>query len=1208
MYKPLALLITCILLNTLYGQVITLDPSNAGPDDPVKLIFNAAEGNGELVGADKVYIHHGIVIEAPGSEEWEYVIGNWGEDDGIGLMTKVDGENDKWEISFSPTIREYFRAAANESIYRISAVFRSADGQTKGTLAPGQYGWGTVASSGDYFIDLNVENYLLIKSPSEDDIFINSGESVTISGESSSSVSTMKILLDNGNGYQEVGSVSSGTTISYVYTPTLSEAISIKITATINGESLEAQSDHNIYLVSDSPVESLPAGVVKGINYHDDATKATLVLEAPGKDFIYVTGTFNDWELTHPDYLMKRTSDGELFWLELTGLTPGEEYLFQYMVNGEITVGDPYSEKIADPWNDKYIDESTYPGLLSYERTDYGPASYLQTNQSAYQWSTAENTWSRPDLDHLVIYELLVRDFIGSHSYVDLIDTLSYLKNLGVEAIELMPISEFEGNESWGYNPMYYFAPDKYYGTKDQLKEFIEVAHQMGMAVILDMVLNHAYGLNPMVRMYWDKEKNNISSTNPWFNEEYVGPYSWGYDFNHQSSYTQDFIDSVNTYWLREYHFDGYRFDFTKGFTQNESNFDGFDQDRIDVLKRMADVIWEEDQEAYIILEHWGNSTEEKELSDYGMKLWRNRVHDFYDAVVGNTSGKFSDLDDQSHVVFVGSHDEERVGYKAITGGYRSDDGSYDVRSQAVANEREKLVAAFNLLNPGPKMIWQFDELGYDISIDFNGRIGNKPLPWGMEGLGYYEDPLRKYIYDAYQGILDAREQIGPEKMVNATTSHVLNGQVRRLVYDTDGNDLVVIGNFGVESSTIDPGFTETGTWYDYFSGAEINVDNVSATIELVGGEWHIFTSERISDGLPGVIEIVSNPASIDPYPFKKSDEITITFDPSKANPEGTSGLNDANKVYMHAGVIMRGDRTDEVVNIVGTLTDDGIGEMTADNDMWKITIIPEDYFGIESIEDIATIVMYFRDETNTNVGKGFRDQWIEFSVNSSIPIVAIDPPAFTAKDEITITFNAAAGNGELYNSNKVYMHAGVDLTDTQTPWVTGWQFVVGTWGEDNGVGQMTRSTEDPSLWTITLTPSEYFGIGGSNFPKWITAVFRNADGSVKGTGSVGAFENGIIDDNLDFFILNKGEYTLFADTQTEIKVYPNPAMNYLIIERVTNEEADIRILSFSGQLIKSLKLENGQTRIDVSSLKKGIYFLQLIEGRQSKTIKLLKN
>jgi 1,4-alpha-glucan branching enzyme len=149
-----------------------------------------------------------------------------------------------------------------------------------------------------------------------------------------------------------------------------------------------------------------------------------------------------------------------------------------------------------------------------------GIVSVFQTAQTPYEWQVEE--FVKPLKQDLIIYELLVRDFVSARNYQTLIDTINYLKNLGINAIELMPVSEFEGNSSWGYNPSFYFAPDKYYGTKNDLKEFIDVCHQNGMAVILDMVLNHSYGQSPLVQLYFDGSAGDYGQPtplNPWYNE-----------------------------------------------------------------------------------------------------------------------------------------------------------------------------------------------------------------------------------------------------------------------------------------------------------------------------------------------------------------------------------------------------------------------------------------------------------------------------------------------------------------------------------------------------------------------------------------------------------------------------------------------------------------------------------------------------------------
>jgi 1,4-alpha-glucan branching enzyme len=198
--------------------------------------------------------------------------------------------------------------------------------------------------------------------------------------------------------------------------------------------------------------------------------------------------------------------DGDFFWLEINGLTSGQPYLFQYYIDGKLKIADPYTDQIADPWNDQYITSTTYPDLPAYpEGKTEGIASVLQPGQEQYQWETTD--FQVPDKNKLVIYEMLVRDFDENHSYQSVIDRLDYLEDLNINVLELMPVNEFEGNSSWGYNPSFYFAPDKYYGPKNDLKKLVDECHKRGIAVVIDMVLNHSYGQSPLAQMYWDNAK-----------------------------------------------------------------------------------------------------------------------------------------------------------------------------------------------------------------------------------------------------------------------------------------------------------------------------------------------------------------------------------------------------------------------------------------------------------------------------------------------------------------------------------------------------------------------------------------------------------------------------------------------------------------------------------------------------------------------------
>ncbi len=210
-------------------------------------------------------------------------------------------------------------------------------------------------------------------------------------------------------------------------------------------------------------------------------------------------------------------ADSSWYWITINNLSPGTQYAFQYLIDGTLKVADPYSQLVLDPANDQYISSPTYPNLKPYPngKTDH-IAGVLQTGQTSFQWT--DQNYQRPAKNKLNIYELWLDDFVANHDYTTFTDTLNYFQNLGINAIELMPINEFEGNISWGYNPDFYFAPDKYYGPADDLKRFVNECHKRGIAVIMDMVLNHSYGQSPLVRMYYDSATGKVTPDNPWYN------------------------------------------------------------------------------------------------------------------------------------------------------------------------------------------------------------------------------------------------------------------------------------------------------------------------------------------------------------------------------------------------------------------------------------------------------------------------------------------------------------------------------------------------------------------------------------------------------------------------------------------------------------------------------------------------------------------
>jgi 1,4-alpha-glucan branching enzyme len=428
-------------------------------------------------------------------------------------------------------------------------------------------------------------------------------------------------------------------------------------------------------------------------------------------------------------------------------------------------------------------------------------------------------------------------------------DKIGYLKTLGVNAIELMPFNEFEGNDSWGYNPSFYFATDKAYGTSNDFKTFIDACHTNGIAVIMDIVLNHSYGQSPMVRMYQNGDR--VSSENPWYNT--VSPntsYSWGYDFNHESSYTKRFVDSVCAYWMKEYKIDGFRFDFTKGFTNTPGDGQQYDPSRIKVLKRIADEIRKRKSNAIIIFEHLADNSEERELSDYGILLWGNMNYNTNEATMGwgEESGGGSlkgDLSRASYknrgwnkpnlVSYMESHDEERIMYKnelygkSITG--------YNVRELAVGIQRTKAAAVILLSLPGAKMIWQFGELGYDYKLGSSmeeGRLERKPIRWD-----YYNVAERRSLYDLYSQMLRLRQEADYFSTENYSADLLNNFKYVTLI--SEFKRAVSMANFDVTVLSRSVNFGKSSTWKEYFSGTEITTDSENKTITLLPGEFRLY-------------------------------------------------------------------------------------------------------------------------------------------------------------------------------------------------------------------------------------------------------------------------------------------------------------------------------------------------------------------------------
>ncbi len=813
--------------------LVTFSPALPVDNQSITLVLDASKGNKELFNAGgNVYIHTGVITDQSAGG-WKYVkVSSFNTDEPLTKMTSLG--NNKYQFILSP--RSFYGVPDGEKILKLAMVFRNADG-TKVCR-------NTDAS--DIYIPIYETNKLAVRftSPEFEPTYIPKpvisvsmvGQELSISAASSQSAALSLTL--NGTSF---ATASNATTISGKVKITNPGPQQIKISAIAGGSTAESVMN---FIIEGATVNiaPLPAGAKDGVTFINNGTSAIFNLYAPNKSSAYVIGDFNDW-IPEAKTFMNRTSDGKRWWVQIDGLNANSEYAYQFLVDGSLRVADPYCEKVLDPSNDPFIGATVYPQLKPYPTgKTTGIVSVMQANQPGYNWNISNFT--RPDKKDLVIYELHIRDFIAAHNYNTLKDTLDYLQNLGINAIELMPINEFEGNSSWGYNPSLYFAPDKYYGTKNALKGFIDECHSRGIAVIQDMVLNHSFGQSPMVQLYFNEATGKPASNNPWFNIDPKHPYNVGYDFNHESLDTKYFVKNVLNFWMTEYKIDGFRFDLSKGFTQktstDDASFAAYDASRVAIWKDYNSYIKSIDPNFYVILEHFANDNEEQALSADGMMMWNNVNYNFNEASMGyvgtsDISRAFYDkhgFAQPNLVTYMESHDEERMMYKNLM--YGNSSGSYNIKNLATALKRQEMAATFLISTPGPKMIWEFGELGYDIPINQNGRIGEKPILWG-----YAKDAQRHELYAIYSQLIKLKTN-NPGIFRTGTITYNVAGAIKYIKISGGGVNVVIVGNFDVVPS-VPINFIPAGNYYDVLNQNALTTINGGEVLQP--GEFHLYSS-----------------------------------------------------------------------------------------------------------------------------------------------------------------------------------------------------------------------------------------------------------------------------------------------------------------------------------------------------------------------------
>ncbi|WP_310557287.1 alpha-amylase family glycosyl hydrolase [Flavobacterium sp.] len=857
------------------------------------------------------------VNNAPGSILDCPTNGSWTNSNEANRLTYNSG-SDTYSITFTPNV--FYNRPGGAPIGRIGFLVKAKDGTGD-------------KKSQDTLLDVGLFQVNLTSPNVNSSTIITSGGSLSIAANSTNGNSDYNlyangVLLNNVNGVA-----------SYAYNHTsISSNQTYELQVTQSG--VTKIKKFNVIVNPGTVNAAMPSGMIDGINYNSgDVTKATLVLDAPGKDFVYVAGSFNNWQ-PGTSYSMKKDPASGKFWLELMGLTSGVNNLYQYWVVDTtpianspslVKTADPYSTLVLSPFDDPFIPATTYPNLPLYPAGQDREVTVLQTGQTPYSW--INSSFAKPKKEDLIIYEALVRDFDSDRNFQDLIDKISYFKNLKVNAIQLMPVMEFEGNESWGYNTSFHLALDKFYGTSNKFKEFVDLCHTNGIAVILDVALNHAFGRNPMNRMWMNDPDNDgwgdPASDNPYFNTVARHSYSVGSDFNHTSALTKNYVKRVVKHWIEEYKIDGFRWDLTKGFTQNCTSGDdgctnGEPTDRVPILKDYADYGWSLDPTHYTIFEHLGTDSEEQKWANYrltgevdgipkGIMMW-GKMTDNYATLTKGFVDDVKRVGHSSHgftakrlVGYAESHDEERVMYKNLTEGNTA---GHNARLLNVALSRMKAMGAMHILVPGPKMIWHFGALGWESSIFTcnNGttnfptdpapgdcKLDKKPQPQWVNN--WLLDANRFSLYSTWakmnalkinEPVFEGNYDIIPDVVSPATTGV----KQRMYIYDNSlpANSLrnvVVLANFSVAALNVKPDFPYTGTWYNLMDNTSINVTNTATVINIPAGEFRVYGNQLATTLATNDFELAK---SITLYPNPANDKFVLSNSASNVEVYNLTG------------------------------------------------------------------------------------------------------------------------------------------------------------------------------------------------------------------------------------------------------------------------------------------------------------------------------
>jgi 1,4-alpha-glucan branching enzyme len=559
--------------------------------------------------------------------------------------------------------------------------------------------------------------------------------------------------------------------------------------------------------------------------YHDAlGTGVTFRVWAPNATSVYLPGQFNSWSTSTTHLIQEQTNGvGDGVWsLDLPGVTNGSQY--KYYFNGNLWKQDPRARLVT--WSGSGGNSIVY-------------------DPAAFNW--AGDNLSPPLLQDLVIYELHIGTFCtnaASSKFVAATNKLDYLKSLGVNAVELMPIAEFATDSSWGYNPAQPFAVENIgYGGPDGLKTFVQACHARGLAVLLDVVHNH-YGPSDLEMwnfdgwtgggpigggIYFYQSNTNLQIT------------SYGDTRpNFSSQQVRNFVQDNFTMWLSECHVDGFRWD-TPNLMMHDNN-NNYIPDAGNLIQAINDMIHTNYTGKISISEDVYNSKGFDSAWDtdfpYSVTPVLTTTSDssrdmnvIANAVANNV--RYGGQAGPGRVAFLESHDV--VG--GLNGGVRLVT-AIDTNSHSYwARKRSTLGAAVTITAPGVPMIFQGQEMLENAAFD-----SSLPVDWSKTN-------TYSHIIQLYRDLISARRNLNgytPGLEGDQCNVYQVDNVNKLVAYHrwksaAPNQDVVVIANFAnATRSNYGLNFPSAGNWYVHFNSDSTNYGsdygNVGSSVVTASG------------------------------------------------------------------------------------------------------------------------------------------------------------------------------------------------------------------------------------------------------------------------------------------------------------------------------------------------------------------------------------